>query len=416
MATLNPLERRAKTSFIKGILVAGLIGLLVALCLGMVIYKKDQAEKERLGRLVSVAVLTQDVKSGAPIEGDMIKTIKVDPDTVPSSATSDISKLTSAVITDENGNVITAYDSNGTYRVDNEGVPIYTMTFKDTNQEVELTPKVDTSNITTTTTTTTTTTINGTSNTNTNTNTTNNQSASADAKKRATEFTYKDSNGAEQTVKIGSSTLVAKVDLGKNTILTPGMYTAQSNKSEDDTRKVEFNVISLPSDLQQDESIDIRLRLPDGKDFIIISKKNASFPDQGTPSDNQIYLNLSESEISLMSSAIVESYEIQGSKLYATKYTDPGLQKEATPTYVPSQEIVQLIVKDPNIVDRAKTELYNRFQDNSVINVRSTIQGQIDKSEEEERRSQVQSGTQTEVQTQTQDRKSYLSALNGNED
>ena len=32
-----------------------------------------------------------------------------------------------------------------------------------------------------------------------------------------------------------------------------------------------------------------------------------------------------------------------GSKLYATKYTDPGTQEAATPTYVPNATVVDLI-------------------------------------------------------------------------
>ena len=51
-------------------------------------------------------------------------------------------------------------------------------------------------------------------------------------------------------------------------------------------------------------------------------------------------IELSEDEILAMSCAIVEAYRINGSKLYATKYVEPGMQDAAIPTYPINAETV----------------------------------------------------------------------------
>lgn len=48
MSTLNPLEQKARSSFIKGILVAAVIGAIIIGFLGMQIYQMNGKEKQRL--------------------------------------------------------------------------------------------------------------------------------------------------------------------------------------------------------------------------------------------------------------------------------------------------------------------------------------------------------------------------------
>ena len=51
---------------------------------------------------------------------------------------------------------------------------------------------------------------------------------------------------------------------------------------------------------------------------------------------------MSEGEIELMQSAIVESYIIKASKIYLTKYIDAGMQKTIAKSYSPTQEVKDL--------------------------------------------------------------------------
>ena len=80
-----------------------------------------------------------------------------------------------------------------------------------------------------------------------------------------------------------------------------------------------------------------------------------------------MWIDLKEEEILMMSCAIVESYQMNGAKLYATKYVEPGIQEAAIPTYIPNDETITLIHNDPNIVQEAKNELITRYNQNSDI-------------------------------------------------
>ena len=78
---------------------------------------------------------------------------------------------------------------------------------------------------------------------------------------------------------------------------------------------------------------------------------------------------ITEDEILTMSCAIVEAYRINGSKLYATKYKDPGYQDAAEITYPISAEVRQLILSDPNVTEKAEYELQQRYT-NALKNIR----------------------------------------------
>ena len=155
---------------------------------------------------------------------------------------------------------------------------------------------------------------------------------------------------------------IAKIDLAKGTILTKSMITESDTPLTDDLRLQEYNMISIASKAETDDYIDVRLRMPSGEDYIVVSKKQLEIPEIGeTESENTIWMKLTEDEILTMSSAIVESYKMKGSILYTARYVEPGTQQKATPTYVPTAEVAELVRKDPNIVQEAATALVNRF-------------------------------------------------------
>ena len=114
MATLNPLEQKARSSFIKGFVIALLIGIAASAFLGLQLYKKIGEENQRLSAQKSVVVINQDVSSGQLLTEDMFKTIKVDPDMAQSSAVNAYNKLQAYFLSDKNGNRIdTTIDKNG---------------------------------------------------------------------------------------------------------------------------------------------------------------------------------------------------------------------------------------------------------------------------------------------------------------
>lgn len=206
---------------------------------------------------------------------------------------------------------------------------------------------------------------------------------------------------------------IAKIDLKKGTVLSQATVQESDEKETDDLRTQEYNMLKLSSQVQTGDYIDIRLRMPSGVDYIVVSKKKVEIPEvEGVPSENTIWLKMSEEETLTMSEAIVENYMIEGSVLYTTSYIDPGLQEKATPTYIPSESVINLITHNPNVVNEAAQAVYNRYTGDST-GVRGKITSEISK-DEEKAESGVKSKTSTEITNAQTQRKNYLDSLAGN--
>ncbi|MDO5556810.1 MAG: SAF domain-containing protein [Clostridia bacterium] len=204
---------------------------------------------------------------------------------------------------------------------------------------------------------------------------------------------------------------IAKIDMKVGTVVSKNMITTKDNPTTDDLRTQEYNIISLPTELYDEDYVDIRLRLPSGQDFIVISKKSVMIPEiAGVKSTTTITMKLTEGELITMSNAIVENYTVEGSLLYATKYVEPGLQKLATATYVPSGAVQQLIYSNPNIVSEAKNGLISRY--NSNVQMREYINASVG-SASTESADRIQTGTETEITTSRTERETYLQSLAG---
>ena len=117
----------------------------------------------------------------------------------------------------------------------------------------------------------------------------------------------------------------------------------------------------------------------------------------------------------MMNNAIVESYIIPGSKLYATQYPEAGVQEAAVPTYNVSGAVLDLINSDPNISETARQELWNRYNANvRVTYFEPTLATYI--QEPEDRDSAVEGGFQEEVESIQAARESFVDSLEGTED
>lgn len=209
---------------------------------------------------------------------------------------------------------------------------------------------------------------------------------------------------------LGEAT-ISKINLKKGTVLATDMLTESEDKTTDDLRMQEYNMVVLPSQLTSDEYIDIRLRLPDGTDYLVVSKKRVEVPQiSGIDSENSIWVKLTEDEILSMSNAIVEAYWMKGSVLYADRYVEPGLQKKATQTYVPSAAVQSLMSTDPNITQEAKNALFLRY--NANVGTRNSINGQLN-AQSEEGTDNLQEGVQKEIEDAREQRQKYLEALMG---
>lgn len=112
---------------------------------------------------------------------------------------------------------------------------------------------------------------------------------------------------------------IAKYNIPKNITVVNSMV-AESILTQD-VRTQQLTAVLLPAKLTVGEYVDIRLQVPSGVEYIVLAQKQV-LDISGTT----IWMNLSEDELLLLNSAIVDSYMTQGSKLYAVEYADPDTQ------------------------------------------------------------------------------------------
>ena len=106
MATMNPLEKKARSSFIKGLVVAGLIGVLIIAILGYFLYKMNADERARIAAQKDVLVLTREVKSGEEVTSDMLTSVKANAEVATAGALTRAAFSTMSEATDAAGNLI----------------------------------------------------------------------------------------------------------------------------------------------------------------------------------------------------------------------------------------------------------------------------------------------------------------------
>lgn len=208
----------------------------------------------------------------------------------------------------------------------------------------------------------------------------------------------------------------AKIDLKAGTTLTASMLLDEGSTMTADRRKQEYNIVVLPMDIKTGDFIDIRLLLPNGQDFIVVSKKKVEIPQiAGVDAADTISVEMTEDEILTMSNAIVESYMINGSKIYATKLTDAGNQPALTPTYRVSNEVAALMTSEReygNIVAEAWNGLANRLNQADAKKIREeNINAQI--SAQEDATANEQTKMEESITKSQTSREEYLQSLAG---
>lgn len=205
---------------------------------------------------------------------------------------------------------------------------------------------------------------------------------------------------------------IAKIDLNAGTIITNNMVQESDQITTADLRKQEYNMVILPSQIQNGEYIDIRLRLSNGVDYIVASKKKVEIPMvNGVDSSNSIIINMNETEIMVMSNAIIEAYIDQGSLLYATTYVEPGMQTSVIPTYVPSGTVQSALNSNPNIEQEAKNALFARYNQNA--GTRTNIIDSTLAQYAQDRVDNIEEGVQEQILKAQEQRQLYLESLGG---
>ena len=209
------------------------------------------------------------------------------------------------------------------------------------------------------------------------------------------------STGEMEKINVERVPFIAKIDIYQNTVLTSDLF-AKGKMITDDVRYVEYNMLTLPTTIEIGDYIDIRLTLPSGQDLIVVSKKEVK-----SILGDTIGLELTEGEILMMESAIVEAYIITASKLYAIQYIEPGNQVAAQKTYTPTSEVQGLISKNPNITNIAKQELFAKFNGD----IRTYTES--DKAQyTAEKKQNIEEGLKEEIENAKAAREAYLAGMN----
>ncbi|MCI8637011.1 MAG: hypothetical protein HFJ36_04095 [Clostridia bacterium] len=362
MAT-NPMQRKARNSFLLGMLIMLLIcGIIIAL-LFMQLMNNNKKEQEKFGKSVDVYALNQDVSSGQVITSDMLVKQTVAEKVVPRNATSDLSVIENYALQDKEGNEIYTKAKNGEAK-------LYVR--KKDNTEYEIQQEEETDNY------------------------------------------YITKSGNKEYIELNTIPLVAKVNMKKNTIITTEFLNKSDSLVQDDVRKQQYNMIILPMDLVTGEYVDIRFMLPSGQDYIVVSKKEVEIPKVGgVDSEDTVWLNLTEDEILNMSCAIVEAFQIPGSKLYATKYTEPGMQDAATPTYPLNESTIALLRNNPNVLEKAMNAIATRYNNNNASELRNNHINNAISAQGDQAKTNLETKMQESTSNSKTDRKEYLDALSG---
>lgn len=197
----------------------------------------------------------------------------------------------------------------------------------------------------------------------------------------------------------------SKVNLVEGTILTYSML-YEEEATPTSQRYVEYNMITIPVELGSGEYVDIRLRLPNGQDMIVVSKKQII-----STNGNIIGLYLTEDEIVILNSAIVEAYMMSpSSELYTATYTEPGMQEKSTYTYSPRKEVVDLIQSNPNIVSAVREAITNKYYGSGAVrNPISDLLNQYAETASEN----LETKMQEQIENARKAREEYLAGLEG---
>ena len=357
---VNPMQRKARNSFLLGMLVMLLIAGAIVAFLVMQLMNYNKKEQEEKQASTKVYVLNQDVSSGQVITSDMYKSLTINRNLVPSNATGNLDVIENYALQDKEGNEV---------RTENKNNKV-TMYIKKDNKDYELKQEEETGNY------------------------------------------YITKNNDKEYIELNSVPLVAKVSMKKNTIITTDLIAKSDTTITDDLRKEEYNMFALPMDLKTGDYVDVRLLLPSGQNFIVVAKKEITIPQiAGVDSQDTINLNLREDEILSLSSAIVDAYRLDGAKLYVTKYAEAGIQNAATPTYIANAETVALIQKDPNIVQKAKNDLVARYNTVGTEMRNQHINSQLNKAENAD--SNLKTKMEESITNSKSTRKEYLDSLAG---
>ena len=358
---INPIERRTRNSLITGLLIGGVIAIIVGGISFMQITKLSGEIKKEKSKVKQVYVAARDIKANNEIKPEdltlegVVTSIPTDKIVTPESLAATAGKNVASLLEKKDDKLVAKAGKN--------------------NFASTITPGGD-----------------------------NNSSSSLNSNSNSSSSSNSNSNSGDSK---SEKTIVATIDIPKGTVITEKMLALKSEAVTDTNsinstyRLVEYSMIMLPTELQKGDTIDVRISYPNGQDFIVVAKKVVEKSDSSS-----IWLKLKEDEILKMNSAIIESYSVEGAKMYAVNYTQPGVQAAANANYPVSDKVYELLVQDPNIATAIQQQYRSAINNHTLI--RRPINEILQSTQQEELRSRISSAVQKEIKDRAERRQSFI--------
>lgn len=145
---------------------------------------------------------------------------------------------------------------------------------------------------------------------------------------------------------------MAVLDIDINLPLTRPMF-FQSTVAHQQDRIFEMGFVELPYNLSERDVIDVRIAFPTGQEYVVLSKKQvvAYHRQSDNIHEGLLSLAINEKEALSMSSALVDKFLIEGTRIYTVKYVMPEVQERATADYPVNPYVQTLLKTSPNIKD-----------------------------------------------------------------
>ncbi len=148
-----------------------------------------------------------------------------------------------------------------------------------------------------------------------------------------------------------------KINMHDNIPLTGSMLGEDIEYSDKD-RLYEFAFIRLPRELEVGDFVDVRIRMHNGEDYVLISDKriNSMEKDETDARLGLIELALNEDEVLAISSAFVDTFRSDLTEVYLDRYIDGGAQRKSSVNYPINKDVISLLADNPNVLKRANIE------------------------------------------------------------
>ena len=154
---------------------------------------------------------------------------------------------------------------------------------------------------------------------------------------------------------------VPRIDIVKGMILSDALLVEPEKMIVPELRTQDFFNIKKFYALKKGDVVDIRIKRVDGTDDVVASKKQIIDIVNG-----MVSFNIIDSERLNLNYATVECFASKG-EMYTTIYVDPINQPAAPISFVPNQQVLNMIRSNPDIVEQAKKILAQKEKEIEAI-------------------------------------------------